>query len=585
VSASSIELVAESRGVGGPAAMLVGPGAQAGSERLYVSFVYGDSGFELVSIDPATGASSVLGQPVAEAAVSAMILARDGNIYLGTSPHAHLLKLDPHTGRVTDLGRPASSENVIWQLTEASDGKVYGGTWPGAKLVQLDPATGTLADLGRMDPVEEYLRFVAASDDGFVYAGIGASRMKVVAYDIRARKLKQLLPRDLQTPGFGEVYKGTNGKLYAAAGARYFELRDSELRSIAMSAAGIRPVTQTTDGQVLSIRDGKLVATDARGHVVERTLEYAGKDIPIFRLGSGPNGTIYASTLMPARLIRVNERRFDVSVVGELGSGEVYSLLTDRMRLLLAGYSTRAPLMKLDPEAPIQDESNPLQVRFSGADPGWRPMAMVRTLDRVFVGAIAGYGKLDGLFCEWDPDAGTVTVLNDGIVDQSISSLAIRDDLVLVGTSITGGTGSHTTAARAQLFEWNPKSRTRQRSLELPVDRIDSLVVHNDQIYALAERSLIAVDGSSFAIVGRTETPARNPRLWQSIAVDDDGVLWGLADEGIFTVRPRDLSVRIAARTPKPVTAGFAMRDRTIFFASGSKIYRYTLPPRDARNE
>jgi hypothetical protein len=54
--------------------------------------------------------------------------------------------------------------------------------------------------------------------------------------------------------------------------------------------------------------------------------------------------------------------------------------------------------------------------------------------------------------------------------------------------------------------------------------------------------------------------------------------VWGLAREGVFRVDLRRRTLELAAKAPEPITAGFALRGRELFFASGATILRYRLP-------
>src|SRR5687767_6214455 len=129
------------RAAGGVLKELVGPGPAPGSERLYRSHISIGSTLDVVAIDPESGAHVVHTSPVkSEPGAWAMALGPDGMLYVGTLPHAHLLRLDPATGAFTDLGRPSETESYIWQLALGSDRRLYGCTYPSCKLVRYDPA-------------------------------------------------------------------------------------------------------------------------------------------------------------------------------------------------------------------------------------------------------------------------------------------------------------------------------------------------------------------------------------------------------------------------------------------------------------
>jgi hypothetical protein len=72
--------------------------------------------------------------------------------------------------------------------------------------------------------------------------------------------------------------------------------------------------------------------------------------------------------------------------------------------------------------------------------------------------------------------------------------------------------------------------------------------------------------------------------VYNSVALGNDGAVWGLANEGIFRFDPQARTLALVARTPQPVTAGFVLMDGALYFASGATIYRYRLPQQPERS-
>lgn len=200
---------------------MVGPGLTQGNQRLYLSFTYPQA-FEIASVDVDTGQVLTYTHPTtSETMVWGMTVGPDGAIYLGTASQGHLMRLDPKSKIVQDLGQPASGETYIWSLTTGADGKIYGGTYPHARLFRYDPATGKSEDLGRMNPEEMYVRTVAASQDGFIYAGIGYSTAHLVAYEIASGTYRDILPPEYQRQGNSIMVGRYNGKVYAEWAAQW----------------------------------------------------------------------------------------------------------------------------------------------------------------------------------------------------------------------------------------------------------------------------------------------------------------------------------------------------------------------------
>jgi hypothetical protein len=174
-------------GIAGCLNTAIAAGPEPGSQRLYASHIYGGDTLDVIATDPLTGKTDVFSSPVpSECGAWAMVVGADGQVYIGTLPTAHVMRVDWQQHKLVDLGRPSETEQYIWQLTLGSDKKLYGCTYPGAKLVRFDPATGKGEDLGRMSETEQYARLVAADDQGFVYVGIGTAKKDLVAYEIGA---------------------------------------------------------------------------------------------------------------------------------------------------------------------------------------------------------------------------------------------------------------------------------------------------------------------------------------------------------------------------------------------------------------
>ncbi len=165
------------------------------------------------------------------------------------------------------------------------------------------------------------------------------------------------------------------------------------------------------------------------GQVSERPFDYPGNLLPFFRIAFAPDGTLYGSTVLPIHLVRYDESRRALADAGDLGGGEIYSLLARGDRLLMAAYAGLAPLMSFDPSRPVSlrgDAPNPVLVNYPGSDSGWRPQAFIDGPDgKVYAGAIAGYGRLGGPLTIWDTATNTVEQFHHVVRDQSVNSLAV----------------------------------------------------------------------------------------------------------------------------------------------------------------
>ncbi|WP_176062234.1 hypothetical protein [Anaeromyxobacter diazotrophicus] len=545
---------------------------------------------EVTSVDPATGAFKTYASPVkTESGARCMVTGPDRNVYLGTMPNAHLLKLDTRTDQLVDLGRPAPTEAFIWDLVFGSDGKLYAATQPNAKLARFDPKGGRLEDLGQMDKLALFVRHLAASDDGFIYGGTGPSRMSVVAYHIATGEHRAILPPEAQIGGIAEVWRAADGRVYALAGDRYFSLSGFTARSIDAAHVGGRVwAGRLRDGRYASVKGHSLIVKDEKsGRTEVHPYAYEGAELPVFRVGFGPDARLYGSTELPARLLRLDEPRGVLEEIGELGSGEVYSFLAHGKRLLMAAYAALGPLMSYDVTRPFQHDEpgrNPAPVSWPGADDSWRTFAATIGPDgKAYFGGLAGYGKLGGPLVSWDVRTGAVQAF-PVMRDQSVSALGVWKDKLVVGTTIYGGMGSTPTQKDARIILWDPASREAVYNLE-PIPGAVSIenlaVAYNGLVYAIASRKMFVLDLNARRVTSVKDLPFPGGTVYGSMAVGSDGRIWGFAPNaqaGIFMIDPTTDEIRLMAHPPKPITAGFAIRGDHIYFASGGEVYRYTVP-------
>lgn len=107
------DLIASYRALGGLVASTAAPGSTPGTERVYASYLYDDSTLDVVAIDPNTGAAEVFHNPVkGEFGARNIAVGPNGDVYLGTLPHAHFLRLDRKAHRLIDLGLPARTRST-----------------------------------------------------------------------------------------------------------------------------------------------------------------------------------------------------------------------------------------------------------------------------------------------------------------------------------------------------------------------------------------------------------------------------------------------------------------------------------------
>ena len=575
-------------GIGSCLKTLAGPGPEPGTERIFASHVYGPEVFDVVAVDPATGDAQVFPSAVPRVAGAwAMAFGADEQLYVGGTLAGHIQRLDYTQGKLVDMGRPSETESYIWQLALGTDKKLYGCTYPSAKLVRFDPATGVGEDLGRMDDTEAYARSVAANDAGFVYVGIGMGKMHLAAYEIATGEHRDILPPELVKPGCVTVHRGDDGVVYAVAGGPCFRLDGWVATPVKRDQVRPEPPLRLIDGRTVSYEGRTITLTDPQTKQAT-TLDttYRGKHKGVFRLALGPDDRLYGTTAMPIHFFWADPDTEAWEEIALAGSGEFYSFLSHKGKLIAAAYGGDAPVMVYDPARPwapgADATGNPWHIHYEGENSGWRPMAMVAGAQgKVYIGAVSGYGQLGGPLCVFDPDTGRLDQYMHVVKDQSVVALTVlADGTVVGGTTVAGGGGSHPTQTEAKLFLWDPqRSEKTFETVPVPGEGASTALATGPDglVYGVAGPSLFVFDPATREIVDTSEH-GLGQVIYNAVAPGPDGELYGLSMGGIFTIDRQSRRVKLLARYPDGITGGFAIRDRRIYFASGAQIVSYELP-------
>jgi len=561
-------------GRGSATARVVGPGAD-GRQRLYVEYVVYPSAIDLVAYDVDSGDYRVWSLPGGNA--WAMEFGADGRLYLGAG-EGHLWRLCPRTGALDDLGGAVPGEQMIWALSPGPDGLLYGGTHPSAHLFVCDPASGALSDVGRMSERNQYNHDICAAPDGWVYCGLGCERAEIIAYHPATGARRSLLPEALSCPGFARVYRGEDGGAYVSLSGVHLRLCDG--RAVEMPAAmPARSRTRLADG-----REAREPGT------------YPGNALCIHAVAAGPDGKIYASSILPEYLLQYDPASGVCANLGLIPGAEAYALLPAHDRLFIASY-TGTTLQVYDPARPFnpgrqriptppdaERGNNPANYGPLAAHQD-RPFDMVMGADgRIYVGCVAGYGYRDGAIAWYDPATDTTGFALNPLKDQGVMALCpLPDGRLACGTSTLCG-GVPPTTTEGQLFLWDPRTRAMASAAIVPMPgmpEITNLALGGDGLlYGSAITELFVVDPRTMQVLSCVSSPQSHIRR-QGMLTLEDGRVVALAGPMAIFVSYVDGAWRLeefARFDDGWPWVGKAVLGDYLYAGSGSKLIRCAIP-------
>jgi hypothetical protein len=610
----SYQFLSTAQGRGGVEASMVGPGATASGQSYYQAYTYWKGTLELTVIDPDTGAYHAYLSPASsEQGARSMEVGPDKNMYIGTLPNAHLLKFNIHTSQLMDLGSvpvdPITGvrQSYIWQITTSPhNNRVYGCTYPSADLISYNPmdANPKMINLGSMDPSgqEQYLRTCIADPNPanpYIYIGLGSITSQMLVYNTDTN---QVIARvSTSTPGFGWVYLGTDGNLHGwqadGTNIQYYQLINGTI--IPGAYVHISLMNTFADGRTITVGTTSMTITSPDGSTKTYPYLYAGQPLTIFRMGLGPDQKIYGGTVLPYDLVSFDPASpaTGVTMLGEVGGGEPYSMLAANNRLYIAGYGS--PTMGIyDPTQAFNTKTNSFTTFTpQGMSTSLRPQALIAAPNgHLYAGAIASYGELTGSLISWNTQDNSDIVQYYPVQNQGVSSLVavgqsckdvVSGSCLIGGTTIYGGGGTTPKASSAVLFSWDTTKNVVAHQYTIPnvsaVNTITDLVTNpaNGYVYGIACASsgtyaFVFNPATGKFINGGTLLPFSGA-IYNSATLYN-GKIWGLTSQGVFSIDPLHLSKATLRKSPVPVTAGFVLRGNTMYFASNSNLWSYQLP-------
>jgi hypothetical protein len=324
----------------------------------------------------------------------------------------------------------------------------------------------------------------------------------------------------------------------------------------------------------------------ATGEASRHEFDYQGAGSQVFVVGKGPHGLVIGGSAIPLQVFSYDPVTGSLDNPGNPTSteGEIYSILPWQEYVFVCAYGG-AYLSRWNPDAPWSyggtPEHNPYGICYVG-DGHLRPRAMVDGPEgTILIGSQPPYGQWGGAMAVFDPAQSKVVANYRHLVqDQGINALAYdpASKLVWGGSSVYGGGGTEPKAPECHLFAWDPA--TKEKVLELaPVagdTQVQAVCLAGGKAFftSVPSQTLTVVDIASRAIAHQAKMEVGYP-LEISLELWKDGTIYGLSDQGIFTVDPATYATVLFAQPPVGPQSGWAMTDTGIYFGSGVHLWRY----------
>ncbi|CAM3742071.1 carbohydrate binding domain-containing protein [Marinicrinis lubricantis] len=556
------------------------------------------------------------------------LTAASGEVYIATE--RSIFRYSPQTQQVTNIG--STGQTAHYGLSEDEQGNIYVGTFPDGKVFQYQPATGEFRDYGTVVEGQSYVRG-GAYYDGYYYAGVGIVGHLVRIDVVTGEKKLIELPEIDGSAEYGSITTVTpfGSKLYVwgsheASGKSPVHVYDPAAEQwediYFENHRGLIPFMDEENNKLYILQDGKLIEIDGEtletrdtgvaystylrgsmmvelpndpelpgksfvtvtfgGGLVFMNLEtqvtksvqmpVAGNPVPIQTIDAGPNGEIFASGY-PGGIAGMYDPSKDELVRFSMGQAEGMVAVNGRMYF---GVYPGASIRELDlSTSPLSAEE---LFTIEGQD---RPFVMRSDGEKLYIGTIADYGKLNGALTIYDLETGETEVYDNIVENQSVVGIALKDGKLYGSTTVHGGLGIDPVTDEAKLFVFD--LATKQKVTEFTMDiagrtiqprNISGLTIGPDGLlWGGFEGTIFAIDTETLEVVKSKELyPGTGNHRWRPayIRVSDDGMLYTTIGNYISVVDPETLEYRM-------LDEGSMMdigNDGMIYYAKGTKLMK-----------
>lgn len=577
----------------------------------------------------------------------------NNNVYIiGTG---NLYEYDVTLDLLTDLGDFSATEGASFTADCDENGNIYIGTSTNAKVIKYDIQEKKFVDLGTVKGGATYVRSLNYVD-GYLYLGIKGDGY-VEFYKVSTTDFSD--KEQISLPGFGDysqdimnsvkwIYSGTvigdKIALYVHTETKYILLVYDTVKEEFVQTGydgGFKGLytSPVKDKKSYFIGDRKLRYIDADTGIVYTTdistgtdavygsawLTKDGKDVLTF-IDSSNGNLIYYDIDTGERWTDVNSRDLTTtfyqiqsleagdlnggdnaiylgsyagasSVRYDLDNGNKLVFPTSQAEGMVAfngkqymGMYTKAGLYEFD-YSKQAGNNNPLYLGKVGTNQD-RPFAMCAGDGKVFLGTIPDYGYLGGEIGIYDTLSETLTSSGEVIENQSIMSLTYKDGFLYGSTTVWGGLSSTPDLTKkAKIFKYNPETNSivweftpELNSVKDPLWIGSVAFDKNGKLWAVSGNTLFCVDVETKKVTDEIQFAdyefSKTQHQWRPVYIrfDETGNLYTNINS-IQIVNVDDISDRINLQRiiGNKVYLFTLDKEGNIYYASSDKMYKLEL--------
>jgi len=541
--------------------------------------------------------------------------------YFYTTVDSHFVAFDIHERRWFFTAEDLPGAMVV-SFTQTPDGMLYFGMYPGTHVFRFDRESRELTLAAKVAD-EDWPQYphLCSDDQGWIYVAIRHNRANLLALHPGTGDVRPLLSeeeRDALGPLHGAlVWRGENGRAYAQlrrqeGGVHWYELYEGQghrsrrprtARATAREQPRPDPYHFANGWRIqrISVPRGTATIFDPdEDRTWDIHFEYESVGGRIHSIIAGPDGRIHGTTNTPSCIFRFDPAD-DRMESWLLGAGEHINDQAVQGRMVYGGHYSSGSLLEYDPRrevhvASLTESENPrLLARDDQRLSFGRPRIVLAHPDgeHVMLGGQAARVAMGGGILVYNVASGQKRMLHgDDLVPEQGGVRAMTvlpgGDL-LVGSTARAPTGGDRTREQdhAVLYTLSWPDLRRGEPIDAGAGREvrDLITAPDGRAFGIGESGspVIVYDPQLGQVTHRISLAeygmgGSGTQAARTTVIGDDGMLYILRTGGIVRMNPQTLEHELIARSPMPISAGIALLDGRLYFASETELWSFRLP-------